>query len=104
MKNFNDLLDEMRDTRPGGGGTHYTTPEVNRAVRQGLVAAAFSAIRHYKNTSPKFIIGKMGWTAGGTEDMQYYDGIQGNAKIITELIMEGFIALNKDGMLFIIGD
>lgn len=102
MGKFSDLLEEMRNTRPGGGGFHYTTSEVNTMVRNRLVDSALTAINHYKNTSPKYIIGKMSVTFGGPEEMQYYEGIQGNAKILTELLMEGAIALNSDGQLYVI--
>ena len=102
MTKFSDLLEEMRNTRPGGGGYHHTTAEVNTLVRNKLVESALGAIRHYKNTSPKYIIGKMSVTFGGPEEMRYYEGVQGNAKILTELLMEGVLALNSDGQLYII--
>lgn len=103
IMSFSDLLKDMFVERtPKRGPRRYNNNEVITAGRNMLIENALSAIRHYKNTSPKYIIGKMGVIFGGSEDMKYYEGVEGNAKVLTELIMQGVIALNSDGQLYIV--
>jgi hypothetical protein len=105
MSNFKDFFDHQFEENskkpkidtPWGKARSFTRPEVDRAMRESLIEGALSAVRHYKNTSPKYILGKMGYSFGAGVE---YEGIKGNAMIITEMIQEGILGINSDGKLY----
>ena len=61
--------------------------------------AILSAVSHYKNTSPKNIISKSTSVISSSAAPEL-EGNKGTARMITELIKEGVLALAANGELY----
>lgn len=100
-KGFNcSFVDYVLDEIVSGRVKVYTTEEMLASTRESMKDAILSAVGHYKNTSPKYIISKS--TCVMSSQDEDLVGREGTARMITELIREGVLALNGDGKLYVV--